>query len=100
MKCGEQADSQRGSQVGGIQGPGAMGLSLSSVSVEVMKTESGYDSTTSSRELMPLIRASKWGDALVCKLQLNKVVFFKKKKKNQTHPTLCPSDASSLCSLW
>lgn len=73
--------------MGGVQAPGAMGLSLSSVSVEVMKTESGYDSTTSSRELMPLIRASKWGDALVCKLQLNKVVFFKKKKKPDTsHP--------------
>lgn len=56
--------------MGGVQAPGPMGLSLSSVSVEVMKTESGYDSTTSSRELMPLIRASKWGDALVCKLQL------------------------------
>ena len=41
------------SQVGGVQAPGPMGLSLSSVSVEVMKTESGYDSTTSSRELMP-----------------------------------------------
>lgn len=85
------------SQVGGVQAPGPMGLSLSSVSVEVMKTESGYDSTTSSRELMPLIRASKWGDALVCKLQLNKVVFFKKKTRHippsalQTHPVCAPS---------
>ena len=82
---------------GRCPGPGAMGVSLSSVSVEVMNTESGADGTTSSRELMPLIRASKRG--VLWYANYNSIKLFSLKNKNRhippsalrTHPVCAPS---------
>lgn len=85
---GRQADPQWGPG-GRCPGPGGNG-GLSSVSVEVMTTGVGETPRVRHKGInRRLIRAPKWG-CLVCELHLNKVVFFK--KKNQTHPTLCPSD--------
>lgn len=80
---------------GRCPGSGAMGMSLSSASVEVMTTESGDDRTTSSVELTPLTCASKRGDALVCELHLNNLVFLKKKIRRV--PPLCPSKRIQSC---
>lgn len=84
---------------GRCPGPGAMGVSLSSVSVEVMNTESGADGTTSSRELMPLIHASKRGVLWYANYNSIKLFSLKNKNKNRhippsalrTHPVCAPS---------